>query len=64
MKSELALFLIGLVVLALIFCPIALIWAITTLFPITIPLTLKTWFAALIMLVSLGGLKASINNKK
>jgi len=64
MKTETALFIIGLVVLALIFCPIALLWAITTLFPITIPLTVKTWFAALILLASLGGLKASINNKK
>lgn len=64
MKTEFALFIIGLVILALIFCPIALIWAITTLFPITIPLTLKTWFAALILLASLGGIKASVQNKK
>ena len=34
------------VALALIFVPIVLIWSLNTLFPLSIPLTFKTWMAA------------------
>lgn len=39
-------------ILLIIFGPFLSIWAVNTLFGLTIPFTLKTWFAALI----LGGL--------
>ena len=39
-------------ILLIIFGPFLSIWAVNTLFGLTIPFTLKTWFAALV----LGGL--------
>lgn len=44
------LFVIGLVVLFIVLGPIAIIWALNTLFPVlAIPFTLETWIAALIV---------------
>ena len=39
-------------ILLIIFGPFLSIWAVNTLFGLTIPFTLKTWFAAIV----LGGL--------
>jgi hypothetical protein len=38
-----------LVILGVIFGPFLIIWAVNTLFSLTIPFTLKTWFAVLIL---------------
>ena len=51
---------IPLIVLAFIFIPIALIWALNTLFALAIPFTVKTWAAALI----LGGIVSSSSVSK
>ncbi len=53
MKKFIAAFLIiGIVGLVIAFGPLLSIWSVNTLFGLTIPFTLKTWFAALV----LGGL--------
>lgn len=49
MKEFLLAMLITVVVLAIIFIPLAFIWAINILFQLTIPYTLKTWAASLII---------------
>lgn len=40
---------IPVVIAAIIFVPLALIWSLNTLFGLTIPWTFKTWFAALVL---------------
>ena len=53
MKEFIAAFLIiGIVGLVIVFGPLLSIWSVNTLFGLTIPFSLKTWFAALV----LGGL--------
>ncbi len=47
--------LVLLVALAVIFMPLALIWALNTLFGLTIAFTLKTWLAALLLSAVLSG---------
>lgn len=44
------------VIAALVFAPLALLWALNTLFALAIPYTIKTWAAALIV----GGLFSGI----
>ena len=40
---------------AVIFVPILSIWAVNTLFALSIPYTIKTWFAALVVIGILKG---------
>ena len=49
MKVLGGLFLIALAIAAIVFGPWALVWALNTLFALTIPYTLKTWAAALLL---------------
>lgn len=49
MKEFIVAMIITAIVLAIIFGPLALIWALNTLFPVlAIPYTFKTWLAMLI----------------
>lgn len=48
-----------LVILCVVFGPFLMIWSVNTLFGLTIPFTLKTWFAALILGGSLSARRAS-----
>ena len=48
MNAE-ALLIILLALLLIVFGPFLMIWSINTLFGLTIPFTLKTWLAALIL---------------
>jgi len=50
--TEAAVWIFVIAILLIIFAPFLSIWAVNTLFGLTIPFTLKTWFAALV----LGGL--------
>jgi hypothetical protein len=50
-----------LIVLAVVFVPLALIWALNTLFGLAIAFTLKTWLAALLLA---GALSGSARGKK
>jgi len=47
--------LIGIVVLYIVFLPLAGIWALNTLFGLTIAYTFKTWMAALLLAGIVGG---------
>lgn len=59
---KIAPFIIMLAILGVVFGPIIGIWAINTLFPVAaIPVTLKTWFAVLLLL---GLLKGSAGSSK
>jgi len=50
MKEFLVAMFITIVVLGIVFIPIAIIWSLNILFPIlAIPYTIKTWAAALIL---------------
>ena len=44
------------VILAAIFVPLIFIWTLNTLFSLDIPYTLTMWFAALLLLILIGGL--------
>jgi len=46
---------IVLVIIAIICCPIAAIWALNTLFGLAIPLTFKTWLAAAVLSATVYG---------
>jgi len=46
---------IGIVVLCIVFGPLAVIWALNTLFGLTIAYTFKTWLAALMLAGIVGG---------
>ena len=50
-----AVILIGIVVLYIVFLPLAGIWALNTLFGLTIAYTFKTWMAALLLAGIVGG---------
>ena len=52
-------FLIILAILAAIFMPILAIWSLNTLFGLTIPCTIKTYFAALILSMIVYGKSSS-----
>ena len=47
--NDAVLWVILLAILLIIFGPFLMIWSINTLFGLTIPFTLKTWLAALIL---------------
>ncbi len=50
MREFLAAMLIVVVVLGIVFGPLAVIWALNTLFPVlAIPYTFKTWLAILVL---------------
>jgi len=60
MKEFLAAMLITTVVLGIIFGPLAVIWALNTLFPVlVIPYTFKTWLAILVLSAILTPLKVT-----
>jgi len=44
------------IILAAIFVPLIFIWTLNTLFDLEISYTLTTWFAALVLLILIGGL--------
>ncbi len=53
MKDIISLILIGLLVIALLlFWPLAVIWALNTLFGLTIPFTPWTWLSVIILSVT------------
>lgn len=62
MKEFLVAILIVIVVLAVVFGPMAVIWSVNTLFNLTIPYTFKTW-AASFCLSSLLAARVNINSK-
>jgi len=47
--------LVLLVIFVVIFFPIGVIWALNVLFGLTIPITLKTWAAILILILIVHG---------
>lgn len=49
MRNTITVFLVVLVVVLVVTAPIALIWALNTLFGLGIAYTVKTWAAALIL---------------
>lgn len=51
-----------LLILFIVFAPLGIIWAINTLFSLSIPYSIKTWAAAAIMSYFFG--KSHINIKK
>jgi hypothetical protein len=52
-KSEAgAVLLVGLVLLAIVLSPLALVWALNTLFALSVGYTFKTWLAALVVIVA------------
>ena len=61
MRDTITVFLIFFVVILVLTTPIALIWALNTLFGLGIAYTMKTWAAALILG---GAVKSSTNIKK
>lgn len=52
---------IVLIVLIVWLLPLATIWALNTLFPLSIAYTLKTWAAALLLSAAVGG--SSVRSK-
>lgn len=48
-----------LIVALVVFMPLAVVWALNTLFGLAIAYTFKTWLAALIICGCVGGTKAS-----
>ena len=64
MKELLLALLIVLAIAIFIFAPIALVWALNTLFPVlNIPFTFSTWAAALVLIFVTGGNAAIKSNK-
>jgi hypothetical protein len=45
---------VALVVIGLVFGPLALIWALNTLFGLSLPYTLTNWFAAFLLVAVFG----------
>lgn len=62
MKLAYLFFLIPLIVVLVIFMPIIVMWCVDTLFGTNIPINLKTWFAAFLLLVLIG--KGSVSSNK
>ena len=42
-------FIVGLVILGLVFGPLVTIWALNTLFPLAIPYSIATWGAVVVL---------------
>jgi len=59
MRSTAAVLVAALIVAMIVFGPLLLIWALNTLFMFSIPYTLKTWAAALV----LGGVVGSSGSR-
>ena len=55
-----AIVLVGLVV---VYVPFGLIWSVNVLFSLTIPYTFKTWCAATLLSVAIGGTRVTYNKK-
>ncbi len=52
--------LIGLVlILAIVFMPLVAMWAVDAVFGTKLPVTLKSWFGMLLLIIIFGGAKAS-----
>lgn len=49
---------------AIVLSPLGLIWSLNTLFSLAITYTLKNWFAALVLMVCMGGIKSSSTGSK
>jgi hypothetical protein len=62
MNTPAIIFLIVLAVLAIIFWPFAIIWAVNTLFGFTIAYTFVNWLAVLVLSATFG--KTTVNTKK
>lgn len=56
-------FLIILGIFIVIFMPLLVIWALNTLFSLTIVYTLSTWFAVFVIGFFIGGSRAVYKNK-
>ncbi len=56
------LLIVGLVIALLVLSPLAIIWALNTLFLLAIPYNLWTWLAVVVLLVLLGGSRAKVRN--
>ncbi len=61
MKPALIVGLVLFVVLAIIFVPLIAMWCVDTLFGTNIPVNLKTWFAAFLLLAMIGKGSVSVN---
>ena len=64
MKSNTAVLLLIVVLLLIAIAPLALIWALNTLFSLSIAFTVKTWLAALLLLLATEGIRATFSAKK
>jgi hypothetical protein len=62
MKTPAIILLIALAVLAIIFWPYAIIWAVNTLFGFNIAYTFINWLAVLVLSATFG--KTTVNTKK
>lgn len=62
MKTPAIILLIVLAVLAIIFWPFAIIWAVNTLFGFTIAYTFINWLAVIVLSATFG--KTTVNTKK
>ena len=62
MKTPAIILLIALAVLAIIFWPYAIIWAVNTLFGFNIAYTFINWLAVLVLTATFG--KTTVNTKK
>jgi hypothetical protein len=56
--------LIALAIFLFIACPVALIWAVDTLFVLHIPINIETWFASAMLYYSFSRPGRFINNNK
>jgi hypothetical protein len=61
-KGCVVVFIIGLMILFLIFGPIFTIWALNTVFGTEIPTTFKTWVAVVWLLTVLHGFKINVKS--
>lgn len=59
---HIALMAVGLLILMLLW-PLLVVWALNTLFMLTIPYSLTTWFAVFVLMVTFSGTRAAVNKK-
>lgn len=65
MKTTTLLIWLAFIIAAVTFGPLATIWSINTLFTLTIPYTLETWFAVVwLTMVTFGNVVSTIKSKK
>ena len=65
MKTTTLLIWLAFIIAAVTFGPLATIWSINTLFTLTIPYTLVTWFAVVwLTMVTFGNVVSTIKSKK